>query len=109
MIRRPPRSTLFPYTTLFRSPFQRERSPGCVRFAFTETDFRFLLLELCLRGSFLCRREAPLRAHKRPNGVCPGCVGPAHNKYLIHELVHSPKGKWCRMHAVFELIKQFAR
>src|SRR5256885_3945562 len=24
MIRRPPRSTLFPYTTLFRSPFQAE-------------------------------------------------------------------------------------
>src|SRR6202171_6675041 len=24
MIRRPPRSTLFPYTTLFRSPFARE-------------------------------------------------------------------------------------
>src|SRR2546427_11225482 len=24
MIRRPPRSTLFPYTTLFRSPFTRE-------------------------------------------------------------------------------------
>src|SRR2546430_14105469 len=24
MIRRPPRSTLFPYTTLFRSPFERE-------------------------------------------------------------------------------------
>src|SRR2546426_6122693 len=24
MIRRPPRSTLFPYTTLFRSPFKRE-------------------------------------------------------------------------------------
>src|SRR5258707_3715968 len=24
MIRRPPRSTLFPYTTLFRSPFGRE-------------------------------------------------------------------------------------
>src|SRR3712207_9484162 len=33
MIRRPPRSTLFPYTTLFRSPQQvgqraREREPG---------------------------------------------------------------------------------
>src|SRR5947208_11202957 len=27
MIRRPPRSTLFPYTTLFRSPL-RERAPG---------------------------------------------------------------------------------
>src|SRR5438876_3010697 len=25
MLRRPPRSTLFPYTTLFRSPFRRER------------------------------------------------------------------------------------
>src|SRR2546422_3762136 len=30
MIRRPPRSTLFPYTTLFRSPFasRRSRKPG---------------------------------------------------------------------------------
>src|SRR3989454_12057689 len=29
MIRRPPRSTLFPYTTLFRSPAQKyPRSPG---------------------------------------------------------------------------------
>src|SRR5262245_64561312 len=37
MIRRPPRSTLFPYTTLFRSPAQRcrplaasGRLPGCL-------------------------------------------------------------------------------
>src|SRR3712207_8106286 len=28
MIRRPPRSTLFPYTTLFRSP-SRTHTPGC--------------------------------------------------------------------------------
>src|SRR6266542_5955432 len=28
MIRRPPRSTLFPYTTLFRSPHPREGSPA---------------------------------------------------------------------------------
>src|SRR5256885_12067534 len=27
MIRRPPRSTLFPYTTLFRSPFRARRHP----------------------------------------------------------------------------------
>src|SRR3712207_6924109 len=26
MIRRPPRSTLFPYTTLFRSPLQKQRN-----------------------------------------------------------------------------------
>src|SRR2546430_3428981 len=33
MIRRPPRSTLFPYTTLFRSHTERYRSTkaGCVR------------------------------------------------------------------------------
>src|SRR2546422_7786777 len=34
MIRRPPRSTLFPYTTLFRSPqrtaFRRERREDCL-------------------------------------------------------------------------------
>src|SRR5215204_7489155 len=29
MIRRPPRSTLFPYTTLFRSPAGRSRSHTC--------------------------------------------------------------------------------
>src|SRR2546427_1811555 len=29
MIRRPPRSTLFPYTTLFRSPGMRPRTAGC--------------------------------------------------------------------------------
>src|SRR5260221_6053851 len=28
MIRRPPRSTLFPYTTLFRSPFDRRSPPA---------------------------------------------------------------------------------
>src|SRR3712207_7182720 len=31
MIRRPPRSTLFPYTTLFRSEARRNRSPAPAR------------------------------------------------------------------------------
>src|SRR5258708_15581524 len=31
MIRRPPRSTLFPYTTLFRSSFREYRTPLCWR------------------------------------------------------------------------------
>src|SRR2546426_2977221 len=30
MIRRPPRSTLFPYTTLFRSPSRRSARHGCI-------------------------------------------------------------------------------
>src|SRR2546430_8108866 len=33
MIRRPPRSTLFPYTTLFRSKRQAVNSPAGARFA----------------------------------------------------------------------------
>src|SRR5258708_17203896 len=40
MIRRPPRSTLFPYTTLFRSPQPVDGSPGRYREprAWTTTD-----------------------------------------------------------------------
>src|SRR2546426_7864687 len=32
MIRRPPRSTLFPYTTLFRSPMSKEKIQICEEF-----------------------------------------------------------------------------
>src|SRR2546427_8590627 len=35
MIRRPPRSTLFPYTTLFRSPEERERWRNLIQIART--------------------------------------------------------------------------
>src|SRR3712207_8742274 len=45
MIRRPPRSTLFPYTTLFRSPAQLAELVGTMR----ETEragHRFLVLPL---------------------------------------------------------------
>src|SRR5437879_8712678 len=44
MIRRPPRSTLFPYTTLFRSPIRREileamlRRPDRVNFLLDEIE-----------------------------------------------------------------------
>src|SRR2546430_10456514 len=42
MIRRPPRSTLFPYTTLFRSPHRRVSSPtwiyGPARLGFRRAD-----------------------------------------------------------------------
>src|SRR2546425_7868778 len=46
MIRRPPRSTLFPYTTLFRSPFS-----------------------LSLRAQGLCHRVAPQAADRRVRGT----------------------------------------
>src|SRR5690349_22792498 len=37
MLRRPPRSTLFPYTTLFRSPSRRALQ--CLRATITSTSF----------------------------------------------------------------------
>src|SRR2546430_13697146 len=42
MIRRPPRSTLFPYTTLFRSPAEvlRSEPPGLADIAGAEPDHR---------------------------------------------------------------------
>src|SRR5438477_10609503 len=52
MIRRPPRSTLFPYTTLFRS---RERRPGPV------LDLRDLVAEVVPDDELLPRRHADRR------------------------------------------------
>src|SRR2546421_4467160 len=47
MIRRPPRSTLFPYTTLFRSPLGADERPGaCRRRIFVATiDARLIALD----------------------------------------------------------------
>src|SRR5258708_31988943 len=56
MIRRPPRSTLFPYTTLFRSrPFARIREP-CHR---RQSASR--------QGSFLAATRAAIRSAPAPN------------------------------------------
>src|SRR4051794_41633848 len=43
MIRRPPRSTLFPYTTLFRSDDRRQRAPVDVRCLGDGGDHRWAL------------------------------------------------------------------
>src|SRR2546422_3826056 len=59
MIRRPPRSTLFPYTTLFRSAKQRELQLECAR--------RWLLLVL-IDGTEALQREDPARG--RAEGLC---------------------------------------
>src|SRR3712207_6882431 len=41
MIRRPPRSTLFPYTTLFRSPWLEHPAPDAVQFGERDAAGRF--------------------------------------------------------------------
>src|SRR3712207_8185828 len=66
MIRRPPRSTLFPYTTLFRSP------KGAVpRLGLTErNDFHLALRRACDQSRFharaVCDRDAPDAERQRP-------------------------------------------
>src|SRR2546421_2448436 len=53
MIRRPPRSTLFPYTTLFRSCFFRTRPPP-ERSTPRVTAWRWLVLLLRAHGKGHC-------------------------------------------------------
>src|SRR2546425_12780566 len=57
MIRRPPRSTLFPYTTLFRSP------PGRRRLAADEADHRLLDARLDVGRRLLLGGAADLADH----------------------------------------------
>src|SRR5687768_17998727 len=49
MIRRPPRSTLFPYTTLFRSKTSSPAMPGSKRFLHPEAIKRIARLEIRAR------------------------------------------------------------
>src|SRR2546422_11646219 len=57
MIRRPPRSTLFPYTTLFRSPPYLGHQPHAIK----ETE----RLALCVARRWLCRPWLPHALHFR--------------------------------------------
>src|SRR5271166_2372144 len=105
MIRRPPRSTLFPYTTLFRSPGGRDRARFVVQ---VRRSRRAVVLhrseehtsELQSRGHLVCRlllekkklelphgsrsRPTCLRwsLHGRRTGISPGSVSSGHVRLL---------------------------
>src|SRR2546429_9513271 len=67
MIRRPPRSTLFPYTTLFRSPALRwaRAAPGCARaWAWRSEEHTS---ELQSRLHLVCRLLLEKKKKKRPH------------------------------------------
>src|SRR3712207_8744501 len=86
MIRRPPRSTLFPYTTLFRSSAFQPMLPGKLPFLlplykvtlkFTVSKFNHRLLELELvfgqrkiHGNFLRSEEHTSELQSRQYLVC---------------------------------------
>src|SRR5258708_23255758 len=60
MIRRPPRSTLFPYTTLFRSRLSTRSAPSEID-ANTSSSMILVRMMIGQRGSFL--RSAALADH----------------------------------------------
>src|SRR5258706_16221571 len=64
MIRRPPRSTLFPYTTLFRSPCLQERRWNAFHARRTDKHMRtqIFLVQLHVRGAAMQR---DVRQHLR--------------------------------------------
>src|SRR2546422_10200655 len=59
MIRRPPRSTLFPYTTLFRSPSSTIDGDVPMRSAMARARFGALLAPLCLARAGPARSADP--------------------------------------------------
>src|SRR5256885_10419187 len=77
MIRRPPRSTLFPYTTLFRSKLQESKLPPDTVVLFKEptiwTEYRGAVvaaivivgLQSLIVGALLVQRRRRLRAEDR--------------------------------------------
>src|SRR2546429_7781640 len=76
MIRRPPRSTLFPYTTLFRSPSGRLRCAWRFRFRLRASAARPCrseehTSELQSRLHLVCRL---LLEKKKNNKSCDNCV-----------------------------------
>src|SRR2546426_5934921 len=67
MIRRPPRSTLFPYTTLFRSVRLFGARPVCVRTA----------------GGPCAAHEPRSGPHRRGSRACRGCAPPGRHSTLL--------------------------
>src|SRR3712207_8512438 len=73
MIRRPPRSTLFPYTTLFRSRW------GVIRHLVTERDVRPSLLQA---SAGFAAVEPPRPQDGRPQAPQPGIRSEEHTSEL---------------------------
>src|SRR6266511_4845082 len=82
MIRRPPRSTLFPYTTLFRSPARRPTLPPACRPWIRSPCRRSEehTSELQSRENLVCRllleKKKPTRLFEKPQGytITPHCT-----------------------------------
>src|SRR3989442_9398028 len=92
MIRRPPRSTLFPYTTLFRSqldePLEARQDPGMVE-AHAEPEcleHRLVQLRLGDQTEFQRSEEHTSELQSRPHLVCRLLLEKKKKKIKIHHL-----------------------
>src|SRR2546427_11114601 len=70
MIRRPPRSTLFPYTTLFRSQWKGEPQPKARRPRSTPGDRRSLMDRYAYWNKILRSEEHTSELQSQSNLVC---------------------------------------
>src|SRR3989454_8483255 len=96
MIRRPPRSTLFPYTTLFRSlswtsklAIQMTRSPPCMHGSYMLTQLLWKDLRSEEHTSELqspCNLVCRLLLEKKKTTIRPSCAYPTAAR--VHE--HAP-------------------
>src|SRR5258708_22479990 len=91
MIRRPPRSTLFPYTTLFRSEEICGEVLGDIEIAFS-LSHRFVVVDQAGEGILICRWR--LRARPEICASTPG-VGPRSEEHTSE--LQSPDHLVCRL------------
>src|SRR2546426_8152861 len=83
MIRRPPRSTLFPYTTLFRSPLLAGNN---VESAMPIYEYR------CTKCRKRFTQQEGIEEHGRRRPACPKCRSEEHTSEL-----QSPCNLVCRL------------
>src|SRR2546429_2518967 len=95
MIRRPPRSTLFPYTTLFRSSFPSGHSQSCNSAEFLGAAFHTHKSNLRGRGGYFRSEEHTSELQSRLHLVCRLLLEKKKkNKTVINLNRHRSKNKF---------------
>src|SRR2546425_11343974 len=92
MIRRPPRSTLFPYTTLFRSSVPLGRRFRALKLWFVIRSYGVAELRRMVAAHIALAREAAERIAAAPDFelMAPRRRAPGGFRYHSHGLEHAP-------------------